>query len=628
MTARPTSEGNDVQRTAIWRAEGAALAAVLFVLAAGVRFAYLAEASSGPFFESGGVDSTTYLQRAFEAMGTHWPGEFAFEQPPLYPLFLAALGSVFGKSIWALKAIQVVLGSITCVLVYFIGRRAFRDERVAILAALACCFNGTLIYFDGQIVSASLETFLVCAAILALLHAGDRDSALLWMTAGLALGLATINRGAVLVSLPFIVWWLFRKEGGMGTSSETPDRLLSIGLRRTALLGLPIAACLLPVTLHNIRHDLSRNAPPTSSAQEIAAERTGVFERIANRDFVVLTSLVGMNLYLGNSATHYETNDPNHPDCFSHANHVMRLPYRTTGDRSASGQQRALLAHTAETIRADPAAWLKLVGYKLLLFLNGLEIPRNANLYAERSHSTVLQALLWPAPVALPGAVLFPLGLLGLFLERRAWREHFVLLAFMLPRALLIVGFFVAARLRLPLVPIVALFAAFALIALIERARANGARGLAAPLIGLLLLSVISNLPLATPHTEYGAYEHFNHANHLARLGASDVALSHYRKAVATAPDSATAHFMLGVGLDRARQPRAAIESLETTLRIDPGFAEAAVRLGRIHQRAGRMAEAAAALDRALEIDPDNAALRAHRATLDANTPTPDARRR
>ena len=561
MTHAPTSRGDSTEWARLGSAVEMALPCGLFLVAATIRFLYLTEASSGPFFESGGVDSTAYLQRAFEGLGSRWPGEFAFDQPPLYPLWLATIGAIFGESIWTIKSVQVVLGSLTCVWVYFIGRRSFRDARVGIAAGLICAFHGTLIYFDGQIVSANLELFLVTSALLALLRASDGDSARWWLVAGLLIGLSSINRGAILFTLPWLLWWMFRIEAWRPTVSTEERPQGRAGIRRAALVCVPVAACIFPVTLHNFHHDVSRSAPRVADDATADSEPQSAFERILARDFVFITSRVAMNLHLGNVPDRYETNDPNHPDCFQHTNHVMRLPYRTNGERSASGQQRVLFAETRREIAEAPGAWVWLTGRKWFELVNAVEIPRNANLYAERELSSVLWLLLWPGPIAFPGALFFPLALLGLALDRHAWRERFPPFAFVLPRALFVVAFFVAARLRLPLIPVLSLFAAYAAVWLFDRVRAWEPTRLAAPLAAAAALLVATNLPLSQPQTAFGAYEFINHADHLARQGANAVAIAHYRKAVELAPDSATAHFKLGLGLDGAGRHREAVEN-------------------------------------------------------------------
>ncbi len=124
-----------------------------------LRLIYLWEDSASPFFISGGVDSPAYLRRAAKWVEGSWPGAFAFEQPPLYPAWLIAVGQLFGREVGLLKVAQAILGSMSCLIVYFIAKKSFRDFSVAVLSASMCALNGAFIYFDGQIVSANLDTF-------------------------------------------------------------------------------------------------------------------------------------------------------------------------------------------------------------------------------------------------------------------------------------------------------------------------------------------------------------------------------------------------------------------------------------------------------------------------------------
>jgi len=577
------------------RLRSLAIPLAIFAIALALRVAYLWQASTGPFFLSGGVDSSSYMQRAFDGLGKNWPGPFAFDQPPLYPLWLAFSAAFVGPSPWALKIIQAFVGSSTCVLVYFIAHTIFRDVAIAATAGLLCALHGTLIYYDGQIVSASLETFLLCVALIALLRADHSDRSAWWITAGLAIGMSSINRGAILLSVPFVLYWIYRRQ-----------RWNTAQAIRILMISLPIAACVLPVAAHNFRNDVSRSAPKFAHADGSAIHDKGFFERLIDRDFVVITSRVAMNLYLGNDAQTYARNDPNHPFCFAHTNYVMKLPWRATGDATASGQQRYLLDLTRETIAANPLAWLHLTGSKMLQFVNGAEIARNTNLYADRRYSSVLSALLRHEPVAFPGGLLLPFALLGLFLARKHHREQWLLVSFLIPRALFVISFFVAARLRVPILPILAIYAAFALIELSRRWRKRGVVALAAPAMAFLVLVTLSNLPVVATHEEHGAYEHFNHGNHLRRQGAISVAIPHYRKAVKIDPSSPAAHYLLGSALDQHDQPERAKPHLERAIDLDPQFVEASLLLGKIHQRTGRIREAMAQFEYVLEIDPTN----------------------
>lgn len=63
------------------------------------------------------------------------PGQTpAVQRPPGYPFFLMAIYFIFGKEVWIVQIIQSLLGGLTSLLLYFLGKRIF-NERVGIIAA-------------------------------------------------------------------------------------------------------------------------------------------------------------------------------------------------------------------------------------------------------------------------------------------------------------------------------------------------------------------------------------------------------------------------------------------------------------------------------------------------------------
>ena len=114
---------------------------------------------------------------------------------------------MFGPGyVWP-RIVQAVLGAASCGLVFLIGREAF-GRVVATLAGLIAATYWTLIFFDGELLAASLSVFLGLLLIWLLLRAGRRPSWKTFGAAGLMLGLAGITRPDVLLMGPAIVVWL------------------------------------------------------------------------------------------------------------------------------------------------------------------------------------------------------------------------------------------------------------------------------------------------------------------------------------------------------------------------------------------------------------------------------------
>ena len=171
----------------------------IFCCALAVRMVYLAEDSHSPFFAHRGMDVMDYHSRAVAWLDGTWPRDEPFFWPPLYPMFLGILYKTIGQGIWGLKVVHALIGSASCGLVWAIGRQVFEQRFVPIAAAVMCSLSGTLIFFDGQLLSSSLDVFLQLASILLLLTAARRDQLGLWAVAGLCLGLSAINRGGTLL---------------------------------------------------------------------------------------------------------------------------------------------------------------------------------------------------------------------------------------------------------------------------------------------------------------------------------------------------------------------------------------------------------------------------------------------
>ena len=175
----------------------------------------------------------------------HINGEPTAFWPPGYPLLLAALYAVFGESIVAAQALNVVLGTATVGIVYLLGRKLLGQRPALVGAAIVAAFP-SLILFTAVTLSEIAFTFLALLAVyLLVLEArnggGKRRHLGLLLASGLILGYASLVRGQALL-LPLVLipfWW----RSGI----RPPD----IGTR-LAVLALGIALIVTPWTVRNI----------------------------------------------------------------------------------------------------------------------------------------------------------------------------------------------------------------------------------------------------------------------------------------------------------------------------------------------------------------------------------------
>jgi len=104
---------------------------------------------------------------------------------PLYPYFLALIYSLFGHSYLAPRILQFLIGSLSVVLIYFLGKRTFGPAVGRIAAVLAAVY-GTFIYFEGELLIPVLIIFLDLLLILAILSTEERPGGWRWLGCGVS----------------------------------------------------------------------------------------------------------------------------------------------------------------------------------------------------------------------------------------------------------------------------------------------------------------------------------------------------------------------------------------------------------------------------------------------------------
>lgn len=127
-------------------------------------------------------------------------------QPPLYPFFLSALYWLLPSHPYQfVRGVQALLGSLSCGVLFLMGRDLFGPSR-GLLAAFMGCFNVLFILYTGLLVAETLFLFLFIIA-LALTLSGKRPLSL-----GFVLGLCTLCKSEVLFLLPVWLMGLFVRD--------------------------------------------------------------------------------------------------------------------------------------------------------------------------------------------------------------------------------------------------------------------------------------------------------------------------------------------------------------------------------------------------------------------------------
>jgi len=608
---------------------------VIFATAFSVRLFYLFQIQSIPLFYHFAGDGRTYDEWAQRIAAGDWLGSGVFYQAPLYPYFLGLLQTAIGHHLWAIRIVQALLGSVSCVLIFLASEKLF-SRAAAIAAGLILAFYAPAIFFDGVIDKSVLDVLLLSMLLWVLVGAASRRHWRQWLGAGAILGLLGLSRENALVLAVVVPVWI----AIYFSDQSVKNRATWIGL-----FSLGLLLVLVPVGLRNLA---------------------------VGGEFKLTTSQFGANFFIGNNPAADGTyasvrkiiGEPQ-----LEGNDATRLAERETGRKMTPGEVSDFWLQKSWTyIRTEPLQWLRLLEKKWLMVWNAREVEDSDDFYIYSKWSSVLTILGWITHFG----VLAPLAAVGVWISRRQWRGLWLLYVMILSLALSVAVFYVFGRYRFPLVPLLTLFAGAAMIELVNLFRSRRVQSLAAGFVVLLASALIVNWPLYGIHGPgpvgynnlSNAYykqgrvaeatdaalqalqiepdlgvAHYNLGNIYAGQGKFDLAkqyferamaiypnfadarsnygqliaergdletgIRYFRQAIALNPSITRAHLNLGVALAKEGRLEEAIQPLQRAVELNPGAPEASYYLGSVYAAQNRYADAAAAFDHALQIRPD-----------------------
>ncbi len=126
------------------------------------------------------------------------------KRTPGYPLFIAAVFKIFGRSFNAVRVFQCLFEVMTVAMILSISTLLFESHLIGSLAALAYVFYPPAILSTTYIMTESLYTFLLIASVMSLMLAILDKNRWIALAAGILFGLATLTRpGSIMV--PFVL---------------------------------------------------------------------------------------------------------------------------------------------------------------------------------------------------------------------------------------------------------------------------------------------------------------------------------------------------------------------------------------------------------------------------------------
>ena len=185
------------------------------------------------------------IDNLLSVKGNETPGSFGLDtvfsfKPPLYPLFLAAIYTIWGRNFLVVGIIQAFLGTLTCLIIFQIGKMIF-DEKIGLISALIFALYPYHIFQGTQVTDTTLFVFLTVLSILYLYKVTERSISRNTVIIGIIIGLAILCRPNMLSFIPFVAIWLW--------ISFFPNKALA--LKTITIIFTFIILTVLPWTIRN-----------------------------------------------------------------------------------------------------------------------------------------------------------------------------------------------------------------------------------------------------------------------------------------------------------------------------------------------------------------------------------------
>jgi len=153
-------------------------------------------------------------------------------EPPLYPFLIGGAFKLFGIysdiSAWVLLSINSLFTALTCIPIFFIGRRTV-GERVALWSAWIWALLPYAMYWSVHwIWDTTLGSLLLSLIFLLSLHLQEENSRRAWLIYGLMWGLAALSNPSLLSFLPVSGLWIWYRRHQSGLRSVAGVALASV----------------------------------------------------------------------------------------------------------------------------------------------------------------------------------------------------------------------------------------------------------------------------------------------------------------------------------------------------------------------------------------------------------------
>jgi 4-amino-4-deoxy-L-arabinose transferase-like glycosyltransferase len=414
-------------------------------------------------------DASYYHDYAWKvATGTISQEVLQYHLSPVYLAFLSFFYSLFGHHALIPRFVQMLLGSLSCVLLYQTGKTIW-DEKTGLLAGFLAAFYGIFIFYDSQILKPSLVNFLVAVTFYALTLTLKKTKILLWVLAAFAFTTAIFLRRHLAVFVPAVFVWIF---------------MAFYPKKKSDCFFYMAVFCLVSLLTAGLWNLWLRKHIPN---QQLLMTQSGIHFYIAhNPDANGTYNLISFI----------------RPSALGHAVDAQRF-VEAEKKRKVSAEEvnQYWFQKGIDYILKNPGDWLVLELKKLFLIFNAYEIPNDENYDYTRKQSWFLSLPFFSF------GLIAPLGLAGLWLGLRKSEAVFSLLAlFVAAYVLSLLSNFVTGAYRLPVQLPLILSAAYALVqipAIWESMKWKEYKGMG---IVLLVLFLFCNYQTYLSKCQYESY--------------------------------------------------------------------------------------------------------------------------
>jgi tetratricopeptide (TPR) repeat protein len=344
-------------------------------------------ATGADFYANILSDASTYRFWASQIVA-HIPyGEPVFMMGPLYPYWMA-LNLGLGINLYGFLVVQIILSSITCVLVYYIAKSLF-DNKAALISGITAAIAAPFIFYSGLFLSETIQLLLLAISLWLIIADSPRFPRLKILLAGILIGLATLDQGTLLLYAFLLAgYWLIRHWRQRKSSAKKY-------LHNATLIMFGAIIGILPATIHNL----------------------------AAGDFVLISSNMGINFYVGNNASASGTYDSppglNLTSDFTGRKVAERQMHRQlkSSEVSSYWSGRAL-----DNIKANPLIFIGKLLNKTWLYLWYFDIPQAESIQTQHLFSPLFK-------IPLPGfGLILILGLIAFIISHKTENTWTVIL--------------------------------------------------------------------------------------------------------------------------------------------------------------------------------------------------------